>query len=177
MQKLRLALVLPIAQVVVAAILLQWGNPHVSMYVPTPRLICWGLTAPAMLFRGLGLLLGSCEPAFPWRSQSVFGFYIDDIFFMAGVIVVWYFVGRALDQRRTRQATGECGTLTALTACTLQLVLWGLLFILGLDYLRNPPFNNPDYPVVAIPILMWSVGLIFLSGRRFVGAVRAFRGQ
>jgi hypothetical protein len=177
MQKLRLAWVLPITQVVVAAILLQWGNPHVSMYVPTARLICWGVTAPAMLFRGLGLLLGSWESTFPWMTRSVGGFYTDDLFFLAGVVVVWCSVGRGLDQRRTRQTTGERGTVTALTAYTLQLVLWGLLFILGLDYLRNPPFNNPDYPVVAIPILAWSVGLIFLSGRRLVRAIRAFRGQ
>jgi biotin transporter BioY len=127
------------------------------------------------LSRGLGLLFGRWGP--PYLTGPTAGFYTDDLFFLAGVVVVWYFVGRAWDQRRTPQTVGKRGTVKALIACALLVALGGLLFLLGMDYLRNPRFNNPDYPAVAVPVLMWSVSLIFLSGRRLVRAIRhAIRG-
>src|ERR1035438_5642080 len=171
MPKLRFAAVLPISQFVIAVILLQCGDPRRS-YVHTARLVCWGLTAPAMLFRALGLLLASCGPTFPWLTQPILGFYTDDLFFLAGVVVVWYLVGRALDQRRTSQTVRERGRAMALIACSLLLTSGGLLLLLGLDYLRNPRFNNPNSLVVAVPVLVWSASLIFLSGRGLVRAIR-----
>ena len=87
-------------------------------------------------------------------------------------------VGRALDQWRGSQPAVERRGAMSLIACSLLLALGGLLLLLGLDYLRNPRFNTPNYPVVAVPMLMWSASLIFLSGRGLVRAIRhAFRGS
>ena len=169
MPKLKFATVLPISQFVIAVILLQLGDPRLS-YVHTARLVCWGLNAPAMVSRGLGLLCGRW--GLPCLTGPIAGFYTDDLFFLAGVVVVWYLVGRALDQRRTSQTVREVGRAMTLIACSLLLALGGLLLLLGLDYLRNPRFNSPNYPVVAVPMLMWSPSLIFLSGRGLVRAIR-----
>jgi hypothetical protein len=176
MQKLRLALVLPIIQFVVAAILLQSGDPHVPMYVPTARLICWGLSAPALLFRALNPI--GWGPTFERLPRSIVGVDTDDLFFLAGVIVVWYIAGRALDQRRTSKTAGRSGILTTSIVYPLLLVLGGVLLFGGLYDLEHPSSNNPDHPVRGLLTLMWSVSLIFLSGRGLVRAIRhAFRGS
>jgi len=46
------------------------------------------------------------------------------------------------------------------------------LFVLGLDAWRNPRYNNPDYPVFAALVLLWSATLLFISSRIFVRLLR-----
>jgi len=105
-QKPKLAVVLPAVQFVFAAILLQWSYrtpiPRgTELYVPTSRLICRGLNAPALLFSEVDYYFVQSEAAPTWTARPILGFYADDLFFLLGVIVVWYFAGRALDLRAT----------------------------------------------------------------------------
>jgi len=175
MLRFRLALLLPVLQFVLAAILLQWGYrapvPRGSeLYVPTVRLICRGLNAPALLFRLLDPISWGSE--FDWIPRSVLGFDTDDVFFLLGVIIVWYFAGRSLDQRWTSGMAGRSGIATVLATCVLLLALGGLLSLAGLHDLGPNRPNNPGPPIGAVLTLMWSVTLIFLSGRRLVQAIR-----
>lgn len=180
MRKLKLAVLLPTIQCIIAAILLQCKYrapvPRGSeLYVPTVWLICRGLNAPALLFWVLAHYLFSWETMSTWvsRSRSIFGFYADDIFFLVGVIVVWYFVGLAMDRRRTESTVGK-GVTTIV--CSLLLALGVLLFALGLHDLGPGRPENIDPPVGAFLTLMWSISLIFLSGRGIVRVIRrAFR--
>ncbi len=178
MRKLKLALVLPIAQVVIAAILLQWGyrapTPRGSeFYEPTASLICRGLNAPALLFRVLTYYLTRSDTTLSWVSRSILGFHAGDLVFLAGVIVVWYFVGWALDHRRTVRTLGRGAIVGGLIAHSLVLGLGGILFSSGLYRLKHPT-DNPLHPVPveALLTLIWAISLLFISGRGLVRAIR-----
>jgi hypothetical protein len=178
MHKLRLALVLPVIQFAIAAILLQWAYrapiPRGSeAYVPTVRLVCRGLNAPALLFRMLDpFRLG---PPFDSGPRSMLGFDRDDLFFLVGVIVAWYLVGRALDHRRSSSIAARKRIANALIAYPLLLALGVLLLFLGMHDVQNPGYENLDPPFGAWLTLMWSASLIFLSGRGLVRAIREHR--
>jgi hypothetical protein len=171
LHKLRLALIMPVIQFVVAATLLQWGYrtpvpPGSEIYIPTVRLVCRGLNAPALLFRILDPFTWGVE----WHDvpRSILGFDTGDIPFLVGVIVVWYLVGRTLDKRRLISGTAVRSRIAvALVACFL-LLLGGFLFSAGLhDFGPGRP-NNPGPPFGAILTLVWSITLIFLSGRELL---------
>jgi hypothetical protein len=102
----------------------------------------------------------------------MFGFDTDDLFILLGVIVVWYCVGRALDQQRTSTTAKRTGVATVLVTCLLLLALGGLLFLTGLHDLGPGRANNPALAVGAFLTLIWSVTLFFLSGRGVVQAIR-----
>ena len=170
MRKLKLAMVLPIILFAVAALLLQFAGPR-DFYVSTPRLICWGLNAPALLFRTLNPI--GWGPTFGWLPRSVLGFDTDDLFFLAGVIFVWYFVGRAIDRQGGSKPKARPRTATALIVHTLLLAVGGLLFYLGLRDFQDPTFGNLGHrPYRGILTFLWSGNLIFLSGRALVRVTR-----
>ena len=91
MRKLKLAIILPIIQVLVAVVLLlQADRTHGPggldyHYFPPAWLICKGLNAPAMLllvpFGGTWYFV----PQIPIVGRSLF---------LISVMIVWYFVGR-----------------------------------------------------------------------------------
>jgi hypothetical protein len=172
MRTVRLALVLPTTQLVVATVLLRSGDEPPAYFdtpfVPTPRLICWGLNAPAMLIRSLHIFVHQWE----WGTRQVLGFYMDDLFFLVGVIVVWYGAGRALDRRRISEPAGRRRLVNLLPRHLLLLATGCLLFCMGLGVLWNAPYNNPDYPACAILYLVWSAILAFLSGRGILRTLR-----
>jgi hypothetical protein len=174
MRRLRLALSLPVIQFGIAATLLQWGYrtpvpPGSEMYIPTARLVCRGLNAPALLFRILDpFTWGLAGDRIP---RSMLGFDTGDIPFLVGVIVVWYLVGRALDKRRISKTAERSRIAVALIACFL-LSLGGLLFSAGLHDLGPARPNNSSPPVGAVLTLVWSAALIFLSGRGLARAIR-----
>jgi len=178
MQKPKLALILATVQFVLAAILLQLGYraavPHgVELYVPTARLICLGINAPARLFRFL-------DPTgwgenFDFLPRKIFGFGTDDLFFLAGVILVWCLVGRAMDQKRALRTTrGSIGPAIDILLLTVGFIL---LFG-GRQEMMYPRNDNPKYIVSAILTLIWSFVLIFLSGRALMRRLsKLFFGQ
>jgi len=95
MRKLKFAIVLPLIQVLVAVVLLlQADRTHGPggvdyHYFPPAWLICKGLNAPAMLllvpFGGTWYFV----PQIPIVGRALF---------LISVAIVWYFVGRLLDQ-------------------------------------------------------------------------------
>lgn len=181
MRKLKLAFILPIIQFFLAAILVQLSYraprpPGAEYYVPTVWLICRGLNAPAQLLSALVPI--TWGPASEWLPNPVLGFYKGDVFFLVGVIVVWYLVGRVLDRRRTQETPGRRRTFTALVAHPLLLATGGLLFFSGLHNLGTNRLNYPDPPWDAYLTLTWSVTLFFFPGRGLAKTVlHAFRGS
>ena len=159
---MKLAVVLPFVQFAVAAILLRSGY----------RQICYGLSAPALLFKFLDPV--GWGPTFRRLPQSVLGFDTDDCFFLIGVIVVWYFVGRVLDGRRKSKTSRAHGRGTVLIVFPLLLVLGGLLFPFGLLELIGPQhFRNAGHlHESGLLTLTWSVSLIFVSVRGLLRAIR-----
>ncbi len=167
MRKLRLSLSLPLIQFLVAAILLQWGYrtpvpPGSEAYVPTSRLICRGLNAPALLFRIFDPFVWGQE----WTRipRSLLGFDTGDVPFLVGVIVLWYLVARGLEKKETLKITDRSRKAAVLAAISL-LSLGLFLASVGLHDLGPGRPNNTSPPVGAVLTLVWSIALIFLSCR------------
>lgn len=180
MRKLRLAIVLPIIQVVVASLLLLWAD---RAAIPPPNfsvawLLCRSLNAPVML---LMILFGgnwNFVPQIPFVGRA---------FFLITVGFVWYLVGRALDRRGAKPAR-EPRIVTVLAVRSLVLVTGLLLLFIGwrelsdkifpsvsafLTFMRMAGFTLPILGLIGTFLtLAWSVSLIFLSGRTFVRLIR-----
>lgn len=172
MRKMKLSLVLPVSQALIAAALLKIGDsvqpPHgAEFYVPTLRLICMGVNAPALLFRFLDPI--SHGPEFGWFPRSVLGIDTNDFFFLIGVFVLWYFVGRAFDKRSVPLDPRRHSRASRLIVFSLILALGILLSGVGLWDVAHP---LPNGPVRAILTLVWAVGLICTS---IGGIVLTFR--
>lgn len=173
MRKLRLAALLPIFQVVLAAILLQWAVPP-NFYWSEPVLICQGLNAPALLF----VALTRWPPIAELAGGRVRGTSINDIFFLLGVVVVWYFVGRALDRKRGSRQQKQSGAPKSVAAYLVILAAAGILLYLALLDFQNPNFDSwHHFPERAVLTLAWSTTLAFISARGLLTIIRSRRAK
>ena len=121
--RLRLALALPAAQVIIAGVLESYSPPPDFEAPPLVTQICWGVNAPALFVRGFGTkILDSILP--DGNTIPVF-----EICFLAGVVLVWFLVGRALDRLIAGLPVAPLGREGY--------VVLGSLFLLGLDLGRN----------------------------------------
>lgn len=180
MRQLRFAFLLPIAQLVVALLLLQWGHRILpprgldTIYLPTPRLVCIGINGPAVLFR-----IGDFLTPQAWKYLQVGGFSPDELWFLLGVLVIWFLIGHALDARGLRGASTPRIGIGTLITCIAMLIVAALLLFLGLKHIHPYEWNNPASPVVGIFFIVWSLALGLLSGRkltRFIKVKRASTG-
>lgn len=117
--KLRLALALPVALVIVAGVLEFYTPPPDFEAPPLIRQICWGVNAPALFVRAIGsMTLDLVLPA----AHTI---PVSAISFLAGVFLLWYLVGQALDRRIAGLPVAPRGRIG--------FVVLGSLFLLGLD--------------------------------------------
>jgi hypothetical protein len=176
MRKLKLALFLPMVQVVIAVFLLEWGYraPYPfpkggdELYVSTERLICLGINAPAFLLSFLVELI-------PIPDVTVFHLYTGDFAFLGCVIVVWYLVGRMVDRQILHQASAPVGTTPVKSLLNFLLVVLGGWFLYsGIEALRSPGrLNNYTGNIVqGILFLAWSFVLILIPGRALMKTLR-----
>lgn len=180
MRQLRFALLLPIAQLVVALLLLQWGHRVLpprgldTIYMPTPTLVCIGINGPAVLFR-----VGDFLTPQTWIYMGVRGFSSDEFWFLAGVLVIWFLIGHALDAHRMRGASTPRIRMGSAIASIAMLIVAALLLFLGLKHIHPYEWNNPASPVVGIFFIVWSLAIGIVSGRkltRFMQEKRASTG-
>jgi hypothetical protein len=165
MQKLRLAFILPCAQLAIAAMLLQHSyRVRIPGYTPTSRLVCMGLNAPALLFRILDPAQFDWSP--DWIPRSLLGFYINDFCFLTGVILVWYLVGRVLDQGYMSPPFKSSGVAGALVGYVLLLTAGIVLLLSGVEIFQRPQYNNPNYILMVLLMWLWSalLGAVACAG-------------
>jgi len=179
MRKLKFAIALPIAQILIASILLLLADraaispPNFSL----AWLLCRSLNSPVML---LMLPFGgnwNFVPQIPYVGRG---------FFLICVGLVWYLVGRALDRRGAKPAR-EPRLITVLAAQSLVLVAGVLLLLIAWRDVSYPEtsfrgaFLDVVRSVQATPALglsltsitlAWSFALIFFSGRSVVRMIR-----
>jgi len=185
--KLKLSLVLPTVQVVITAILTQWADrvdwillggkrapgrfAHLHLLAIEARIIWRSINAPAFMSTRLALLLP------PYR---VVGFGLDDLLYLAAVAVLWYFVGRLLDRRRSSIAqTGNEITTGKATAFVFLMALGGFLLLTSLWTMQNELsfaqsyFLRIDAFIVATLFLLWAMVLLIFPGWRLARRLRS----
>lgn len=165
----RLAFVLPVAQVVTATLLLDWGHrlrlglgPHPAVfYTPTVTQICYGISAPAVLLR-----LGSLLLRLNQTPPSIGHFGMDDLLFLVGVALVWYFVGRDLDSRK-RQEPPPGISASGLATNVLLIVVGAALFCLSVGgMVVNSTENMKGQVVEVVFFIGWALVLMISSAVR-----------
>jgi hypothetical protein len=174
--KPKLALVLPIVQFAIAAPLLYLAGANRSP-VPTTRLVCSGLNAPAVLF---AKLIAAAGVALKWLPGLVYlpgldyDVEISDIFILVGVILVWFLVGRSIDRQRGPNPEVKSRTATALLWYTFLFATGGLLFFVGLLDFQQPNFDNLSHRLYrGILTLLWAVSLIFIASKGLTRTIRS----
>lgn len=179
MRKLKLALILPMFQVALAVLLLEWGYRVPSpfppggdeLYVPTQRMICFGINAPAYL---TGLLAG----LIPIPDISLLRLHTSDFEFLVALIMIWFLAGRFLDQFLSRQTREPVRTPLGMSLLNFFLVIiGGWVLFLGLGALHAPGrWNNYTGNIAeGILFIIWSVVLILIPGRRLINTIRQLR--
>ena len=151
---------LPLLQVTFALLLLgRSGGPEKP--APTSRLICLGLNAPAMLFIYADpTLWGESVDVLP---RSIGGRETADLFFLAGVAVVWYLVGRAIDRKllRNREPAPARDARKPYLFLAFLLAVGVYLLLLAMGELERPRFGGRYRATLS---LIWAGSLIALSG-------------
>jgi hypothetical protein len=178
--QLSLSWILPIVQVPAAIFLLQWARVSQvvqqkrfdTLYSATPALVCGGINAPAMLFSALAALFDRVDHPVP----TLFGFTLDYVFFLIGIVILWYVVGSVLDQRQSaRREPRLVWTMSTLVLLGGPLALLGaLLFYVSLQGLLTPwRWNNYSGNIVrSVLFLLWSFVLIGLPAIKVTQRLR-----
>ncbi|HWY07990.1 MAG TPA: hypothetical protein VNY24_14100 [Candidatus Acidoferrales bacterium] len=145
------------------------------------KVLCTGISAPALLFWFFGAL--AAEPRLNTQPLSVVGFNLGEILFFLWVVVLWYFIGRAIERHWSSKSPKHKG-LTIFDFCVLlSLMIWGLiLFVADIWFLRYVSLSEAgwtlnsylDFPRIAVMsmALIWSMLLVLLPARTFSQALR-----
>lgn len=168
-RRIRLPIALPIVFVAVSMFLLRWAyriesDLHQRLHLhgplwPLPRVICMGVSAPAIV----GNLLVRLGVIPPW----ILGFQAIDFAFLIGVALTWFLVGRALDQHGPMgRVWGERAVARGYEADVLYGIVGALLAGYGLHAWMY--FNR----TLAILVSAWSCFLLILCS---TGVVAKFR--
>jgi hypothetical protein len=107
-------------------------------------------------------------------GSLVLDFGVEDLLFLLGVIVTWYFVGRTLDRRRVPEDGRHRNLVVSVLAHCFLLATAGLLLLLGLGDFRHFDDYLTGRPERTILVLAWSASLFAMSGK---GLMRVIRGR
>jgi hypothetical protein len=185
--KLSLALVLPIVQVAITAVLEVWADRvdwilladtsrtpgrflYLDLSVIEARMIWRGINAPAYPL----CLAGSLTRQIWGPGVGEMG----EILYLAPVAVLWYLVGRFFGRGRSLDVPTSQRIKVLKTMSYFLMMAWGifLLFVslwtirAELSFARSY-FLRIDAFVVAALFLAWSLILLILAGRRLVGGI------
>jgi hypothetical protein len=182
--KLSFALVLPMVQVAITAVLGVWADRvdwillantsrapgrfvHLDLIIIQARLIWRGINAPTFPL----CLAGSSR-------RQILGIGVGEILYLAAVAVLWYWVGRFFDRRRGLEVPTSQGIKKRKTVCYFLMMAWGIfLLFVSLWTVRaevlfaRSYFFRIDAFVVAALFLAWSLILLILAGRRLAGGI------
>jgi hypothetical protein len=181
MWKLKSKLALPIAQLMIAGALLRRGyvaylpKSFDTFYVPTGRLICDGINAPARLLTNFveGLLPGQWRWSFTGSRGEIFLFFVF-------IAVLWYLVGAELDLHSQPKAGKEHRATSAGLFFNSFLALLGILLavssVINFGHVRDlGRWNNFVGNIVeGVLYWVWSLVLVMFSG---VNLVNGFRNR
>jgi hypothetical protein len=175
---MKIRIVLPALQLFIAVVLLSWGHTipdpirYDTPFVPTPTLICEGITAPALFVRPVIDVL----PAYflgPFQLR-IAGFMVEEILFLVAVAVVWYLVAiRIANRDRTELAVSSFAKWRAVVWHLCRVAAGVVLLIEAVNSFKPyGRFNNPlGSRIQGVLFLIWAVALILN------GVTDIFRGS
>jgi hypothetical protein len=180
MKKLKFAFVLPTLQVFITAILTWWANRvswillantsrapgrlvYLDLFVIQARVIWRGVNAPASPLVYIAEFL---------PSRKLLSFGVGDVSYLAGVAILWYSVGKALDHRiPSTLRDPKIPRMQVVTNCLL--VVWAVLLLaISLKDFGDEIAFARDYFVridafmVLTLFLSWSLVLLVFPGAR-----------
>ena len=165
--RLRFTFLLPLAQLLLALFLLRLGA-HLStgiqrrydtLYVSTPQLVCAGINAPARLLEGMSHFFYRVDHAPP----TIFGFGLDFVSFLIGIVALWLLVGWAVDKRRSSSELRPVWSAAKLFFVGVPLALLGALFLYSSvqGFMTPWRFNNQTGNILlSVLLLLWSLVLL-----------------
>lgn len=174
MRRLKLSLILPVSQFLLASVLLRLGHTATkaagfdTLYVSTPTLICYGLNAPAVV------LLKSLLFWLPRQGQPVvLGFDSLELGLLIGIILQWYAVVWIVEQYSF--TIGQVSRAQIIVS-VIMIATGSLLGYAGAVTLRYQSFNNLVGQTIEIMlVLAWAaslVGLPLAIARRYLMQAR-----
>lgn len=141
------------------------GERFDTPYVPTVTLLCLGLNAPATL-----LMIPAAFNLL--RQWSFLGFADSEWYFLLGVAVTWFTVGRTLN--RPLIDSGREILRWVLRIVLVLLATW--LVYAGLFQTRMQPYNNPfGNKLEATLFMLWAIVLLMYCLRFHGTTVRIAR--
>jgi hypothetical protein len=173
MQRIKLKILLPLGQLILAVVLLTIGQ-HLDIrdkYEPRPLAmatrVCFAINAPALVASWL-ITWGSVATHFRKPPSAILS-PIDEIPFLVLLTVQWYFVARRLESFFSE------GKTLAIPPRSPSQIIGNLLFlsigaILLWDVIAefryfNLYIHSAADAVLCFLTLLWGVGLLFFSGR------------
>jgi hypothetical protein len=168
------SVLLPSGQMAVAVALLCLGHRQDAAtvgleyaFVSLPTMLCYAISAPALLFRFCGIHLWNLMRLSNSVSAEVF---VDDAVFVLSVGLVWYIVGHEIDLRAQNKTTFMLLPSTFRMVVDLCLLLFGsALGIMGLGS-RQYQYG----PVLVAIYIMWALVIVVVCS---LDLVRVARGK
>jgi len=171
--------ILPACQVVLAVILLHWGYGTFRRYpdldippIGTGVLLCHGINAPAVLVQNIARIVLPMALNRKWKLSGQW-YSVDDLFFFAAVVILWYAVGRKVD--RIKLPSPQTQMTLVKIALNVFVALWGAcLFYMAILIFRDPGQggNWVGSSVEGVLFLAWSITLVAVYGWRLANMVR-----
>jgi len=179
LRKLRFSIILPPIQFLLAVAMFEWARrvpvPRGvdTLYFPTATMVCYGINAPAIFLKLLAFPF--TRGAKSWPLPSIFGYGPEELAFLVGVVILWFFVGKELDRQRLGEMASENRITPRRVLLDLLLMVFGIaLFAEGLHGLHTPGKWGNYFGNIAesILFLVWSFVLIFLPGWKLIKRTR-----
>jgi hypothetical protein len=193
--KFKLSVVLPIAQLIITAILTYWADRvdwivfgesnripgpfhRIHIFVVYLRLVWRGVNAPALPFSFAG---------YAGRSYQILGFGLGELLYFAAVAIVWRIVGRYIERQRgvrVPERQGRRARMLTILGMAWGILLLGIAIISIHESLRlfrdASLFANLLFllhfrlylPLTQFLFLLWSFAVIAINGATLAHDIR-----
>ncbi|MGC1449845.1 MAG: hypothetical protein WA830_07405 [Candidatus Sulfotelmatobacter sp.] len=99
------------------------------------------------------------------------GFYAQDLFLLAGVIVLWYLVGKKIDTTRRPELPRREKPATLEIIWNILVALYGIILLLTMD-IHDVDSNSMGNLIERILWFVWALALIFLPTQKLLAMLR-----
>jgi hypothetical protein len=176
--KTKLAILLPIVQVLLTVVLTNWGEAIqlrfglLNSHVGSVKYLCLALNGPGLVFRYTEILISPIK-----GISHGLAFLLDTVLYLLGVALLWYYVGRQIDRFVSGTPPYRWRIPVLGFLFYLFVILWGLkLFFLGNARFYTSDsqnYHSPADTTNGVIFIIWSMVLIIFGARKIVASASA----